>query len=130
MTVAWLALASLAMTGGATHLAAPGHPFGEPRIQLLESRPPQFDLVFRREMPTPGFTLHVDSIERVDDRGRIVARVTEVAPKGMVAQVITPTELRLSLGSVPQGRWVLEIHTRRGDNGVYLLADALVLVAG
>lgn len=131
MTVAMLTLLSLVMSGGAagaTRLEVAGHPFGEPRVQVLESQPPQFDLVFRREMPTPGFELRVDSIET--EGGRIVARITELAPEGMVAQVITPTELRLSLGAVAPGRYLLEIHTRRGEDGVYLLADALVLTAG
>jgi hypothetical protein len=97
-------------------------------IHVLESDPPRFELVLTREMPTPGYRFEIDSLEVDAEAGRIVAKVTDVPPDGMVAQVITPTRLRLSLGTLPVGRYVLEIRTCRGT-GDHRLLGARVLVA-
>ncbi len=113
----------------ASRLTAVEGEYGAPRIAATRSVPPQFVLVFERQTPTPGYTLRQDAVEIDAERGRIVARVSEVPPGGMVAQVISEAELRLNLGAVPTGRWVLEIHARRGDAGEYRLQQALVLVA-
>jgi hypothetical protein len=80
-------------------------------------------------MPTPGFVLTVDSVEVDAATKRIVARITEVAPTGVSAQVITPTECQLPLGALASGRYVLELWTRRGSSGEHRLAQALVLAA-
>jgi hypothetical protein len=112
----------------ATRLATPEPRFGAPRIEVLESAPPQFEIVLTREMPTPGYRFEIDSLQVDADTGRIVAKVSEIAPEGMVAQVITPAELRLNVGSLPVGDWVLVIWTRRG-NAEHRLAAALALRA-
>ena len=106
--------------------ARPG--FEDARIRVLESDPPQFEVVLTREMPTPGFRFEIDALDVDAGHGRITARVTEVPPDGIVAQVITPAKLRLSLGSIPIGRYVLEIWIRRGSAD-HRVAGARVLVA-
>jgi len=103
--------------------------FGSPQIVVLKSMPPQFDLTLVREMPSAGWKLEVDAIDVDADAQRIVARVTEVAPQGMAAQVLTPTWLRLSLGALKPADYVLEIRIRRGTDGEYVLAQALALHA-
>lgn len=129
----WLALACAAGGGKheprATRLDWGSRPFEAAGIRVLESYPPQFVLVFTREMPTPGYTFRVDRLDVDARRGRIVAQVSELPPEGMVAQVITEGELSLEVGSLPVGRFVVEIHARRGTRGEYALAGAGVVEA-
>ena len=103
--------------------------FQRPVVEVLESHPVQFVIVFDREMPTPGWTSTVDSVDVDRKTGRIVVKITDQAPEGMVAQVITPTKLRIKVGSLPNGRFVLELRARRGEDGDYRPAHALVVVA-
>jgi len=103
--------------------------FDDPQLVVLESMPPQFELSLKRDMPTPGWSIEVDSIEIDEKSGRIEAKVTEIRPEGMVAQVITPTRLRLSLGKLLPGSYFVEIRLRRGGTGSYMPAQAFVLVA-
>lgn len=103
-------------------------PFGEPEVVVLKSKPPQFEVMLEREMPTPGWTFDVDGIQVDDDAGRIVVRVTEVRPTNIVAQVITPTKLKISLGSLPRGQYFLELQVRRGE-GSYVPVQGFLLNA-
>ncbi len=140
MLVAVTALACAAgagATGGAavandvaTRVAWDEQSFEPVRVRVLESDPPRFVLVWSREMPTPGYALRVDSVAVDDEAGRIVARISELAPSGMVAQVITRTELSIEVGPLPAGRYVVEVRSRKGDKGAYRAAGAGVLVAG
>ena len=127
--VACAATFSQVVTDRALRVVPGERPFGDPRIQVLESYPPQFEIVLSRDMPTPGYTFRIDSLEVDEQRGRIVAKVTEVTPQGMVAQVITKTELRLHVGSLRARRYVVEIWTRRGADAEHALVQAMVLVA-
>ena len=116
-------------TGRAMRLDVGRGPFQNPAVVMQKSYPPKFVIVLTREMPTPGYRFDVDSLELDEERGRVVARVTEVRPEGMVAQVITKAELRLPIGSPKTGRYVLELWTRRGTEGRHQLTQAMVLVA-
>ncbi len=80
-------------------------------------------------MPTPGWRFEVDSIELDEKAQQIVARVTEIRPTGMLAQVITTTHLVLPLGSIRPGRYVLVVWVRRDTGKPYRLAEALILAA-
>lgn len=98
-------------------------------IVAAGTEPPTFTLVLVRQMPTPGFTWKVDALD-VDVRGRrITARLTESAPQGIVAQVITPTRFELPLGSLETGSYFVELWTRRGPSGEHRPSHALVLEA-
>jgi hypothetical protein len=103
--------------------------FHDPKFLMAKSMPPQFTLMLTREMPTPGWSFEVDDVDIDEDAGRIVARITEVAPDGMSAQVITDTPLRIPLGMIGKGRYLIEIHVRRGASGEHRLAQALVVDA-
>lgn len=113
----------------ATVLEFPEPPFRQPLVRVLESDPVRFVLVFEQQMPTPGWTSEVDSVEVDREAGRIVVEITQQAPEGIVAQVITKTEVAVGLGSLPRGRYVLELRTRRGAAGGYRPVHALVVVA-
>ena len=101
------------------------------KVEIVAARtePPTFTLVLVREMPTPGFTWRVDALD-VDVRGRrITARLTESAPQGIVAQVITPTRFELPLGEIEPGSYFVELWSRRDAAGEHRPAHALVLEA-
>ena len=103
--------------------------FTEPEVVLLKTLPPGFELVLVRNMPSPGWQFEIDALEVNTDSGRIVARVTEVRPEGMVAQVISPTRLKLPLGKLAAGYYVLELWTRRGTDREHVPAHAMILHA-
>lgn len=125
--------AAAAAPGGsdtqATGLALDHRPFYDPQIEVVESDPAQFVVVLYRDMPTPGYRFEIDSLDVDENSGRIVAKITEVPPQGTVPHVITKNVLRLRLGSLRTGRYLLEIWTRRGADGSHYLASAVVLVA-
>lgn len=103
--------------------------FDEPRVEMAKSLPPQFSLTLSREMPTPGFSFTVDSVEVDPEARRIVARVTEQAPKGMVAQVLTPAWFKLDLGAIEPGRYFLELYLRDDPGAKHRPAQAVLLDA-
>ena len=91
--------------------------------------PVEFTLVLSREMPTPGWSFEVDSVE-VDGAGqRIVVALTERRPTGMVAQVLTTTEFRIPLGNPGRGTYFVEIRARPDAETPYQPAHALVIRA-
>ena len=111
----------------ASALEIPEPSFRRPVVNVLESHPVRFVLVFEQQMPTPGWRTEVDSVEV--DEGRIVVKITAKPPEGIVAQVITPAQLRVPLGSLKQGRYVLELRIRRDEAQAYQIAHVLVVVA-
>lgn len=113
----------------ANTLILPEAGFSDPEVVVAKSQPPQFQVVLHREMPTPGWRFAVDSVKTDREAGRIRAEVTETGPDGMVAQVITRTPLRIPLGSLEPGSYVLELWLRRGTTGEHRLVHALVLEA-
>ncbi len=113
----------------ATALRAAANWVGPLSIEVMESHPLQFAVNTTVPMPTPGWTLRVDRVTAADPDGRIRAWVTEIAPDGMVAQVITDTPLRIAIGVLPPGSLVLEISTRRGEAGSYRRRDIVHLEA-
>ena len=114
---------------GATRLVVRPDSFGKVEIVAQKSLPPQFDVTLERDMPTPGWRFAVDGIDVLPDEGRIVARVSEIGPTGVTSQVITPIKLRLELGVVAPGTWLLEVRLRKGTSGPHRLAQAIVLLA-
>ncbi|HKQ62655.1 MAG TPA: protease complex subunit PrcB family protein [Candidatus Polarisedimenticolaceae bacterium] len=132
-----LALASFGTPDGGPPGTAPpartlmvrGDAFTDPEVVTLKTLPPKFELLLRREMPTPGWSFVVDSVEVDEAKGRIVAKVSEIAPEGVTAQVITRTELRLPLGTLQARHHVLELYLRRGASGEHALVQAIVLAS-
>ena len=98
------------------------------RLVVLESMPPQFALVIPRTMPTPGWSTKVDQVRIEREHGRIVAKVTEREPDGIVAQVLTKAELHVTLGYVPVGKHGFELYVRRG-RGEYKKVETWKLTA-
>ena len=94
-----------------------------------KSEPPRFTLAFVREMPTPGWTCHVDAVELDAPGRRISVRLTDVGPQGMTAQVITPTRFEVPLGSVAPGSYFVEIWTRRDPGRDHEPTQALIVTA-
>ena len=102
-----------------------------PRVEIrtLRSEPPKFVFEIVREMPTPGWRFEIDTVDFDEANRRIVAKVTEVRPDGMAAQVITDTRLRIPLGSIARGRWFLEVWSRRTSQRGHAPAHAFLLIA-
>jgi hypothetical protein len=96
-------------------------------LSMAKTLPPQFDLMLERRMPSPGWKLEVNSVKIDETERRIVVRATEHRPGGMVATVITPTKMRVSLGKLTPGSYFVEIWVRRSDKGTYRPTAALVL---
>lgn len=103
--------------------------FAQPQILTATSMPPQFELILTREMPTPRWRFSIDEVKVDEENGRIVARVTEIAPDGVSSQAITPTPCRIPLGRLTRGRYLIELWVRRGTQGSHWLAQALVVIA-
>jgi hypothetical protein len=104
--------------------------FQNPRILLDKSLPPGFQILFDREMPTPGWRFTVDSVHVDTEIRRIVARLSEIPPSGVTAPGITQTPCRVPLGRLQTGRYILELWSRRGEEGPHGLEQVLVLAAG
>ncbi len=100
------------------------------RIDALESEPVQFVLHAKVEMPTPGWELKVDRVTYDEKTGIVRADLTGKGPHGMVAQVITPTPVKIKLGTLVKGRPIVDIHVRRGAGSPYKRVGAVVLLAG
>ncbi len=99
------------------------------KIDVLESQPVQFVLQARIPMPTPGWELKVDQV-KYDEKACIVrVNLTGKGPRGMVAQVITPTPVTIKLGTLVKGRPIVDIHVRRGAGSPYQRIGAVVLLA-
>lgn len=95
----------------------------------LPNTPTQFVLRGEREMPTPGWTFHIDAVQ-VDAAGRITVRVTDIPPAADAAiSVIAPAVLSVQLGTLRVGRYVVELLTRRSPAEPYRLLQALVIEA-
>lgn len=132
-----VALACLAAPAGgdvtpddaATRLFVPESRFGELSVAASKSMPPQFVLQLEREMPTPGWGFEVDSVQVDPATRRILAKVSEIPPSGMTAQVITRATIEIDVGRLGKGGWILELHLRRGREGDHGLAYARVLGA-
>jgi hypothetical protein len=114
---------------GAPALTLVEGPFSDPRVEADPSGSARFTLSLEREMPTPGWRCEIDAVEIDADAGRIVARISEIAPEGITSQVLTKTRCSIPLGAVPPGRFVLELHTRRGTTGRHEPVQAFVLHA-
>jgi len=103
--------------------------FSAAKVLTKESFPPQFGLALTASMPTPGWKLTVDRVTKPDAEGRIRLHITGRRPKGMVAQVITPTTVHASLGVLPKGALLIDLHYRSGGRQTYRRVQALVLNA-
>jgi hypothetical protein len=96
----------------ATEVTAVRSEAAEPlKVVKVDGSPPTFVVEFTQQMPTPGWTFRVDSVETEGDR--IVARITEARPEGMVVQMIAPGTAKIPIGTLQRGRYVLEIRSRR-----------------
>jgi len=82
-------------------------------IGEIDRCPPGFVLKLSRPMPTPNWTLKVDEVKRTED-GRIVIKITAIAPDGAQSQVMTPTTATAKLGTLRRGPHLIDIWYRVG----------------
>lgn len=102
------------------HKSAPdGFPCHTVSNEVMESAPVQFALRMVRDMPSPGYTIDVDSVTLQDDKKTIVAKLTTIAPSGAGLTVLEPRDLRFDLGSLAKGSYVFEIRERTSRDGDY-----------
>jgi len=97
---------------GAKHLMQLENWVRSVKIETMESAPPQFAAILSVAMPTPGWKLKVDKVQKPDAQGRIRVSITGTRPKGGWPQVITNTKIRVPLGHVPKGRYLLDVFGR------------------
>jgi hypothetical protein len=83
-------------------------------VQVLESHPVQFALVVEVEMPEPRWTLEVDSVAAPDATGRILVRATGTRHGEVLPQVVTPVSVRIPLGSLPAGDYLVDLFVAKG----------------
>ncbi|MBZ0137533.1 MAG: protease complex subunit PrcB family protein [Planctomycetes bacterium] len=98
-------------------------------VEVKESAPPQFDLKLTVPMPTPGWELKVDEVTKPDGHGRIMVKLTGTPPEGVVAQVVTDTDLTASLGKKMANRYSVEIWYRKNTEKTYQLRDVILFDA-
>jgi hypothetical protein len=98
-------------------------------IKVLESLPPQFEVVLKKRMPSPGWSLDATDVHVDGDSRTVRVTLTETPPQGMAAQVITPVRVSANLGSLETGRWLLEVWARRGGEGKPRRIHAVILQA-
>jgi hypothetical protein len=115
--------------GPATALSIREPAFSAPQVRVAASMPPQFEIELVREMPTPGWSFSVDSVDVDEQAGRITARITEVAPTTPTAQVIASKKCRVPLGKLAPGVYALELWLRRGTAHPHVLTQVLVVRA-
>ena len=127
--VAAVGTCQVTLAGKAKRLVRPEASFYELEIAAAKSMPPQFQLVLTRDMPTTGWSLDVDTLNVDEEARRIVARISERGPDAVSAQVMTPTQLRLDVGTLDSGPWLLEIRSRRGAEDPYRLVFVELLAA-
>jgi len=97
---------------GAKHLVEMENWVRRVKIETMESAPPQFAAILTVAMPTPGWKLKVDKVAKPDAGGRIKVSITGTRPDGGWPQVITNTKIRVPLGRLPKGRYLLDVFGR------------------
>ncbi|MHC4512133.1 MAG: hypothetical protein ACYTGW_09900 [Planctomycetota bacterium] len=97
---------------GAKHLVHMENWVRRVKIETMESAPPQFAVVLTVSMPTPLWKLKVDKVARPDADGRIKVSITGTRPAGLLPQVVTDAKIRVPLGRLPKGRYLLEVYGR------------------
>jgi hypothetical protein len=133
----WLVLAgallavsgSVAAEGRASRVWAPDTRVNAVEIVADKSDPTSFTMLVKREMPTPGWTFLVDSVEADTGASRLTVKLTEVGPDGIVAQVLTPAQIEIPLGQVAPGAYFVELWTRRSPAKPHQPGHALVILA-
>jgi hypothetical protein len=115
--------------GAATRMWIPETGYQKIRVVAEDSMPPRFTLTLTREMPTPGWTIRIDSVDVDRENRRITVKATEEGPDGITSQVITPTEFQIPFGTVEPGSYFLELWTRRAEERPHQPAHALILLA-
>ena len=82
-------------------------------VETMESAPPQVALNVSIDMPSPGYRVTMDGVAGPDANGRITAKITITPKSGMWPQVVTPTEVRLPLGVLDEGQYIVEVLEKR-----------------
>ncbi len=113
----------------ATRLSLLEAPISKLELIALPTSPTQFVLRGEREMPTPGWTFHIDGVQ-IDGTGHISVRITDIPPAAdAVISVIAPAVLSIQLGTLRIGRYVVELQSRRSPAEPYRLLQAAVVEA-
>ena len=127
---AMLAVSCSVTAGGpASRVWVPDTQVGAVEVVADKSDPTRFTLIVERDMPTPGWTFLVDSVEADAGSSRLTIKLTEVGPGGMVAQVLTHARIEVPLGQVESGAYFVELWTRRDPAKPHQPGYALIVLA-
>lgn len=108
--------------------------FVEPTVHSLElsglrTHPPQFVLRGLRTLPTPGWSMHVDSVEIDQQAHQVAVRLTDMPPEGPGVQMTGDAPLTVQLGVLRTGRYAIQLHSRRSPSEPYQLLQSVVIEA-
>ncbi len=123
-------LTALAAAGGPTAPARAA--IAEPvyRVERVEvvGDPVRVAMTLSREMRTAGWDLRVETVDVAPSDRRVVVRMEAIPPDGPAAQVISRRDVRVDLGPLAPGRYVVEIRERPDGAGAPEPVQAEVLV--
>ncbi|MHC4930923.1 MAG: hypothetical protein ACYTGV_01860 [Planctomycetota bacterium] len=103
--------------------------FRAARLVAVHHCPPAWTLELTVDLPDPGWEVEVDEICKPDDARRRVVRISSRGKAGAWPQVITTRKLRVPLGSMRKGAYLLDLHYRKSPDTRYRRVQALVLDA-
>jgi len=103
--------------------------FRAPRLVAVPSCPPTWNLELTVDLPNPGWEVEMDEVGKPDDAGRRVIKISSRGKPGGWPQVITTRELRVPLGSMRKGSYLLDLRYRKSPDTRYRRVQALVLDA-
>ncbi len=107
----------------------PVDPMFAARVVELPSCPPSFVVELTADMPDAGWSLAVDRVSDPDESGRRIVEVTATPGEDAFAQVLTPRTVKVPLGMMRKGVYLLDVHFRRGP-AKYQRVQAVVLRGG
>jgi len=129
--VLFLVLAGLAAAKAGPDAASRAQivPFPFQNAVLIEKSacPVTWDLALTIEMPNPGWKLAFDGITAPDGDRRRIVRLTATPSEGLWPAVMTPTTVKVPLGSMKKGTDLLDVQQRDGAGAPYQRLGALLV---
>lgn len=111
----------------ATAVRAIATEYGFEGVAPSPDHPGRYALRFVAERPTPGYKVEVVSVRSDPSAATVVARIVEVPPEGMVAQVITRSPFSIDLPPLSAGTYAFRLERRREGAAAFAPAVTMTL---
>lgn len=92
-------------------------------VEVMESSPQQFALNFALQTPTPGYEAKVGKLET--KAGALLARIDLLPPDGPSLTVLDQAQVRIPLGELRAGSWILKVQVFQDKKPLSTLDFAL-----